>query len=269
MCCFSRPVKHVSQTHIYARSLPGGHQVLVYSMNVGISEELAMILPLPVKKGSPEDAVQFIDLSGYPDFFKDLSAQFPVFMTQAKRGGLMRNAPLPKPKLKVHAVGDFEASYVPTQRDFDRLDERFRLPSHTFDALPQYADYGFAVFKLAPRKKSWLRFFQFNDKRLTIHPMAFRFPTANTEELFFPTVHVHDGELHPEAHFDHSLYGQWPENRGARLGFGWDRSFQPLGQGMPHAPDFIDPADYAYRLTMLGTQKNTDTWIRPGAADAG
>lgn len=262
MCCFSRPVLHVSQTHIYARAFEDGRQALAYSMNVGLGEELAMILPLPVAKGSPENALSFMDLSAYPGFFSDLSAQFPAIYLQAKRGGLALPLSRARPKLQVHAVGDFEASYVPTPRDFDRLDERFRLPPHTFDALPQYNDYGFAVFKLAPKKKKWFQFLKSNLKNQTIHPMVFIFPRQDPESIFFPTVHVHDGELHAEAHFDHSLYCQLPEDLAPRLGPGWERSFEPLGKAISKAPALIDESAYAYRLTLNGREKNTDTWIR-------
>lgn len=265
MCCFSRPVRHVSQTHIYARPLPGGRQALAYSMNVNLSEETAMVLPLPVALDRGDDALQFIDLSACPSFFSDLSSLFPEIMLQAKRGGLALSPSRNRPKLKVHAVGDFEASYVPTPRDFDRLDERFRLPPRVFDTLPQYQHYGFAVFKLAPKKKHFWGFLSpSSSKDQTIHPMAFVFPRQNEQELFFPTVHVHDGELHPEADFDHSLYCQLPADLASLLAARWERSFQPIGKAILNASHFIDDSAHAYRLTLLGRQKNQDTWLRYG-----
>ncbi len=48
----------------------------------------------------------------------------------------------------VHDVSSFEASFVPTLEDFDRLDERFRIPPDAIGKIPRYRDYGFAVFKL-------------------------------------------------------------------------------------------------------------------------
>jgi hypothetical protein len=57
---------------------------------------------------------------------------------------------------------DFEASFVPCVRDFARLDDRFWLPSAVWDALPAYADWGFAVFKL--NKQATLR---------KVHPFSF------------------------------------------------------------------------------------------------
>ena len=52
MCCFSRPVDSVSATNIFARSGAGGRQLIAYSMTLRAGEDLAMILPLPIKPGS-------------------------------------------------------------------------------------------------------------------------------------------------------------------------------------------------------------------------
>jgi hypothetical protein len=34
--------------------------------------------------------------------------------------------------------------------------------------------------------------------------MAFEFEREDASELFFPTVHIHDGDFHPLADFDHT-----------------------------------------------------------------
>lgn len=256
MCCFSRPVRHVSQTRIFARPAQDGRQLLVYSMNVSLAEDLAMVLPLPVPPGSPEDAVRFIDLSAYPAFFDDLGKGFPEFMLPPKRGGFLPQGP-DKPRLRVHPVGDFEASFVPTVRDFNRLDERFRLPAGVWDKLPGVRDHGFAVFKLRrPRGLlGWLR------RQRTIHPMAFEFPRRDRASLFFPTVHVHDGEVHPEADFDHSLYCQ-PDPDMALL-LDWEQSAKPLQSYMDvsRAAGVVDGAAPAFRQVMLGRAPNRDVMI--------
>ena len=92
MCCFSRPVKHVSATQIFARLMPEQRQALVYSMNVEIEDDLAMVLPIPVPAGSPDDAVSFVSLEGYDLFFDDLAAAFPSVYAAAPQamGGLAR-----------------------------------------------------------------------------------------------------------------------------------------------------------------------------------
>jgi len=58
-------VQSVKATQLYARSGDAGRQFLVYSMTLRAKEDLAMVLPLPVRAGSGE----FIDLSGYPKDF--------------------------------------------------------------------------------------------------------------------------------------------------------------------------------------------------------
>ena len=54
----------------------------------------------------------------------------------------------PQAALKVHSVGKFVASFVPSQSDFDRLDPQFVIPKESWAKLPEYQDFGFAVFQL-------------------------------------------------------------------------------------------------------------------------
>lgn len=190
MCCFTGPV-HVEGTRIFARALDPVRQAIVYSMTLSANQPVAMVLPLPVALPRPmESDLTFINLEGYPGFFEDLAKGFPP--PQAMRSFS------PPGKLAVQKVGSFVASFVPTPAEFARLDPRFRLPEGVFDRLPQYRDYGFAVFQL-------------HDVSARIHPMAFSFARRNPRELFFPTVHVHDGRVHGKARFDHALYLQLPE----------------------------------------------------------
>src|SRR5262245_58925309 len=77
MCCFSRPVERVSSTRIFARPLDAALELLVYGMTLSARENLAMILPVPVPPGSPEDAVRFVDMSSCATFFDHLHLLFP------------------------------------------------------------------------------------------------------------------------------------------------------------------------------------------------
>lgn len=210
MCIFSFDPRSAGQvgpisvggTKIFVRGLADGRQALVYSMNYSSQVDMAMVLPLPTPSAPREDAVEFIDLSGYDRFFEDMDKGFPTYPGPK---GVMLGVTLsieeaPPRILEVHNVGSFEASFVPTSGDFSRLDSRFRLPDGVLDALPIYRDYSFAVFKL----KSGAR---------KAHPMAFSFPRRNAKELFFPTVHVHDGTVPQEAQFDHTLYSQFQYTR--------------------------------------------------------
>jgi hypothetical protein len=208
-------------------------------MSFAARDDLAMILPLPVPARTPEDAVRFINLEGYPDFFADLEKGFPMTL-----GG----SPDALKRLEVHDVGGFEASFVPTLADFARLDQRFRLPATAWDQLPSYADYGFAVFKLKRGEK-------------TIHPMAFEFPRRSAGQLFFPTVHVHDGQVHPDADFDHALFYQ---SAGESVEQGrLDRTERVASSFMDlaRAQGVIDPAQICCKVRLLGRLPNEDTRI--------
>jgi hypothetical protein len=242
MCCFSRHITSVSNTNLFARASTDGRQYLVYSMKYEAADELAMILPLPVPPSPPEDAIRFIDLSGYPKFFDDLRIGFPE--PQSKSFGPRLTPALRPAALKVHEVGSFEASFVPHQRDFARIDSRFRLPENVWSKLPQYRDWGFTVFKLKAGAKE-------------VHPMAFEFPRRDSGGLFFPTVHIHDGKVHDKANFDHALYCQTENSVQAPE---WEQS-------MGHAASFmamdktlgmIEPGQPIHRRRIRGMQKNED-----------
>jgi hypothetical protein len=236
MCCFSKAVDQVRQTMIFARGTNGGRQVLAYSMEYVAKEDLSMILPIPVPAASPGDAVRFINLQEYPEFFDDLVKLCPY------RGPLTGALPL-----AVEEVGAFEASFVPSIKDFARLDERFRLPAGIWEALPGYKDFGFAVFKL---KKG-------NQKPK--HPMAFEFPRRDPKKLFFPTVHIHDGQLHPKAEFNHLLLCQKMDEDPFSLAE-WAESAKLPRQEIKSDKDggLVDPSRHLYRRDWNGERDNVD-----------
>jgi hypothetical protein len=245
MCCFSKPVKLVADTNIFARAAAHGRQYLVYSMRVSSAEELAMILPIPVPKESKEDAVKFINLERYPNFFDELRSGFPVPLSNSSRslGGVKSD-----PALKVVEVGSFIASFVPAQKDFGRLDERFRLPADVWGKLPQYRDWGFAVFQLKKGEHK-------------IHPMAFEFPRSDPKSLFFPTVHIHDGTVPKQAHFDHMLFCQLT---GGEMVMDWEetpRHAHSFMKKLSEAKGIVEGRAHVYRKIMNGTFKNADVEI--------
>ncbi|MFN0252353.1 MAG: hypothetical protein ACKV2T_36090 [Kofleriaceae bacterium] len=266
MCCFSvatpiglvaslvrafTPPVHVSSTNIFARMLSPGVQGLAYSMNINAKKPVAMILPLPVVPGSGEDAVKFISLEKHEHMFTRFHDLFEIMAPLARKGGPRLSFGIQRQTLVIHKVGSFIASYVPSRADFTRLDTRFRMPEVLFDAVPAYADYGFAVFQLEPGKK-------------TIHPMALSFPTRAPDQLFFPTVHVHDGTFKPTAKFDHSLYYQTkrcqaPSQHIAPGAFEGDA----VGWGPPQEryEGLVEAGDALLRRKLRARLPNVDTWI--------
>ena len=193
MCIFSNPILNVFATKIFGRLTDKGTQFIVYKMSYESEVPNAMILPLPTALDAGEDGVRFIDLKEYGEFFSDLAKAFP-FRPTGGIGCSASNIKAASDSLVVHEVGDYVASFVPTLDDFERLDPQFAIPRKTWDKIPTYSDYGFVVFQL---------------KKLIAdsHPMAFEFETR-LDEIFFPTVHIHDGEVHSEEEFEHLLVAQ-------------------------------------------------------------
>ncbi|HRJ41241.1 MAG: hypothetical protein KJZ86_11505 [Caldilineaceae bacterium] len=249
MCIFSGPVAEVAGTKIFARGSAQGNQFLVYSMRYAAADALAMILPLPTPAHPPEDALRFVDFSGYGEFFDDLDNCFAKtrsrdFGAEEPSGSL----------LTVYSVGSFEASFVPHRQDFARLDSRFRLPDSTWDTLPQYADYSFAVFKLKPGAQS-------------VHPMAFEFPRCHPDQLFFPTLHIHQGVVEESAHFDHALYWQATYTREQRIHIHGSRSADYRVTKMvdiARAQGVVAQDTPLYRLHLSGMYENGDLTIPEG-----
>lgn len=265
MCCFTGPIRHVSGTNIFARATDAQRQLLVYAMKLDATSDVAMVLPIPVPPGSSEDAVRFIDLSDAPDFFAQLNQLFPPVPRPAspqRQGGIELQARA----LVVHQVGDFEASFVPSIDDFERLDGRFRLPQKTWHTLPAYNDYGFAVFKLRmnharPGLAARVRNAFLLDPAppylppRQFHPMAFSFPRRDATKLFFPTVHIHDGEVHAEAAFDHALFMQGTAQEG------WERSTDRAAKASSSTRKHLDEGALVMRKTMRGMLANRDLFV--------
>jgi hypothetical protein len=192
MCVFTSEASEVHDTRIFSR-VDATTQFLAYDMRVALRSEGAMVLPLPVHPVSR--TLEFVDLSDYSEFFRDMDLCFPPPELDLTDESVAVAAGSAKP-LPVEQVGAFEASFVPSEREWGRLEPRFRLSDKVWNALPDYSEFGFAVFKLRSGSEN------------RVHPMAFRFATSDPERAYFPTIHVHDGNVHTEAEFDHALYLQ-------------------------------------------------------------
>lgn len=255
MCCFSESVPFVGATRIFARG-DGDWQIVAYEMVFRSEAPVAMVLPLPAMPSNDEGALRFIDLSGYPDFFRHLHRSFAGARSRGLGDGGLRD-------LAVHRVGLFDASFAPNRKAFSRLDPRFRIADHLLDQLGDLRDYGFAVFQLSPSAEPQ-----------RAHPMAFAYRRRERGEIVFPTLHIHDGAVHAEAEFDHALY--WQSERAPERDDWLIPNDRPALWEWPitHPSRFLDasrtagvfnPAQGLYRATFQGTRTNADIRVRaPG-----
>ena len=270
MCCFKPNPIDVFGTKIFASRRVYARQILVYSMSVSTNDDdLAMILPVPVPLAASEDSVKFINLEDYPTFFDDLQALFPAKKILKKSLGGGGGGSGGGETLVVHNVGDFVASFVPGMRDFERLDERFRIDPDIWLTQQQYANYGFVVFQLKrpaqePTKESGLLSGQRRRHiKLKPHPMAFEFPLREIgQRLFFPTVHIHDGTMPAKADFDHVLYAQ-TNGVGLRELAHWEESKKLIKSkiNMQKASHLVLADSHCYRRELQGELPNLDTWL--------
>lgn len=257
MCIFSGPVD-VCNTSIFARRFSGqqnDRQCLVYQMHYASKSRVAMVLPIPASKPNEPNAINFINLKQYTDFFDDMHRAFPFRSASGDLGCLSASLET----LEVHKVGDFVASFVPTLKDFGRLDKVFRLADSVWDQIPQYKDFSFAVFQLSKTQSGIFK------KKLTTqeaHPMAFEFRSRMDEAIFFPTIHIHDGQVESQAKFDHALFFQsdlikpddawWTSDYPAEKYLDVEKSLGTIDGKLP-----------IHRRVLKGRLPNEDTLVQP------
>ena len=270
MCCFTGTVTQVEKTRIFARRVDERTQSLAYAMNVEASGDLAMVLPLPTDLAAGDGAVRFVDLSQEPHLFATLDALFPVLEMEGSLTFDVEASRQAKPQtLAVHTVGDYEASFVPTASDFERLDARFRLSPAIIESLCARERFGFAVFQLrgfgaasTPPRPWWKRVFGADEApagattRKTFHPMGLTFQSREPGMLFLPTVHVHDGTLSATARFDHVLYAQGAAEPS------WETSESaPHPHTVARAGGILAEGALVRRLAVVGELPNRDVLV--------
>jgi hypothetical protein len=258
MCCFSAKTE-VHGTRIFARMTRPDAQLVVYQMQYKAEQPTAMILPLPVALPAAESSVSWKSLKEYGAFFDDLATGFPAVVDRSWSAPKSQTASaVAVAPLEVHEVGDFVASFVPRVADFDRLDPRFVLSKDVWAKLPQYADYGFAVFQLKELSGS-------------PHPIAFEFASRLRDTIFFPTVHIHDGTVHKDADFDHILYLQdarfdahvsgyaGPDKADSHTGYVRSQDKVASFADVKRAAGALNGELLLHRMSIAGTHPNVDT----------
>ena len=83
--------------------------------------------------------------------------------------------------------------------------------------------------------------------------------------LYFPTVHVHDRQIHPSADFDHMLYCQ-PDSDTTEYLERWEMSHQPASDfiDVERTEGIVDSSRHCWRLSLQGMLENKDTVVGEG-----
>ena len=185
MCVIVGGVQHVANTKILVAPMRRGHQLTVYQNQVDMTNPTAMILPFPYgNKGA-----ELIDLSGYPQIFDDLSRAFSKYELVG-----VNNSYSSAKTIKVHQVGSYSVSIVPTIDDFDRLQH------HVFSLDPNLS--GILRGKYPVHAGFIVCLMNMNAK---FHPIAYVTRRLRSQQLFVPTYHYHGHiETHPD--WDHEIY---------------------------------------------------------------
>lgn len=247
MCIFTFPTE-VSNTRIYARESPragGRHQFLVYQMVAQASQDLAMILPLPVPTGTRESEVHFLAMDHWPQLFEHFNQLFPSLSMSLK---FSLFAPFMKRAegayLRRVEVGDYEASFVPTLAHFDQLDPWYCLPPETWNQLPRYADYGFAVLQTQTR-----------------HPLRPSHGLRISTPRYGPTLLSHRAHPRRPGAFRSRLQTDL-RPPGWKTGFWHPYDHPSICALEPHERPFLDLMRSLHRTRLTGVLPNEDTWLK-------
>ena len=141
-----------------------------------------MILPIPSQKQGAD--IQLVDFSKVAGLFDVLDSCFPRIMAQSMRGTLsMENNSYSADTLKVHQIGDYQCSIVPTVHDFGRLRaDTFQVSPPIGSLLQEHYPSGFAFLVC--------RFL----KGGSFHPIGYSH-SVQDGRIFIPTRHEHGTSL--------------------------------------------------------------------------
>ena len=122
--------------------------------------------------------------------------------------------------------------------------------------------------------------FQLKSLAGSTHPIAFEWKTRLRGQVYFPTVHIHDGTVHKEDEFDHALYLQdseldskvgdydGPQSKDSRTGLVRSEGKASAFAKVPWALGLVDADLLVHRMTIQGMHANKDTIINPRALGA-
>lgn len=226
MCICADNVKEVSNTKICSfhvgYSYDGGAnitsgQLIVYSADVdSLTSSNAFILPV-YNPGNNAYKIIPLDFSELGSFFYDVDSIFekwyPKMLSKGLRSFENTFDSTNSSPLKVHTVGDYKFSIMPSKKDFNRIDRSILNvnPSAKVSIDVHTNDYSFIV----------CQFFQ--SGKLNISPFAYLCQAASDYTQVVPTIHGHPHDeievpgmrsmffshkpnFEEKSDFDHTIY---------------------------------------------------------------
>jgi hypothetical protein len=193
MGIFSTPVRIASTFNFFARASRANpdHQFLACSFRYEAATPFTLIMPAPTPPDAPANAVRFINLSGYDEFFSDLRRGFPELTHDTgKQSFTDRLREKVRDWLDLDTT-QIEFAFFPNRTVLADMRDRWPLSDAAWAALEPYAACGLVGVKL-----------EAGANRLP--PIAFEFPRRTPTELSFPTAH----NLTDPAAVRQALYAQ-------------------------------------------------------------
>jgi hypothetical protein len=235
----------------------GDRQLTVYSASI-LGARIEMVLP--VRTHGAND-VEFVDLKGYPDFFRD--CEHAMYVGSRSMSKSVASVEAPAGYLEVHQVGNYKASFAPSWVDLDRADPRVFQLSPRLKAVvtPHYpaGEFGFVIYK--------------PDHGGQMHPLGYRHAVHAGDPLFIPTRHEHGHDGPPD--WDHEIYHQGNadavEATKKRSGFvASGEVFKAANDAGKPVPPEIDLERPMSKIRRKGSFPNEDIEVTaPVAAGAG
>jgi len=250
---FSLPVRVASTFNFFARA-NGDHQFLACNFRYQAESPFTLILPLPTPPDASANAVRFINLSGYDEFFGDLRRGFPnLTRDTGKQSFTDRLLEKVRDWLDLDTT-QIEFAFFPNRTVLAQMHADWPVSDAVWTALEPYAECGLVALKL-----------EAGANRLP--PMAFEFPRRDSTELTFPTAHNLPAAA--AASLRHALYAQT-----AQRSLQWRISINAEDERPLRARDFvkadrtlglIDPDQPIVSRRLTGAIDNADVRLLEAA----
>ena len=242
MSIFSQPIDTAADVNLFARMV-GDRQHLVVGMRLSAPTDVALVIPLPIRRGCGDHEVQLTSLDDSRAFFAALATGFaPPVSARDRRDDEDEDAPR---TVRYAQAQPIQTSYVGSTSQLARIDENYHLPRAVLAAQPQYGDYGFLIHVLPA------------GQAVRVTPLAVCGPARDPSRLYLPTLVAAGGPAPDVVLQDATIYTQHIHH------LSLDESKNPAGDFVNTSVtgDLVDPEHLVQRKVVYGSNANADTFL--------